>query len=619
MNYYPTDSEKKVIEIMKNEATDWENGTVWVTDKVKYQMSGKDGIIQKARKNYLGKFDNEYDEITRKKKIFWPVTEDMVEVVVQNIDLDSADINIRATNPNGFSSALIIRYLLNYFMRRNYFGEILNELLRLFCIDGTIISKNIKNYDKKLGKQMIKSKIVDRTNFLIDPSADNVQDDATIERNVLKLSETQKYNWDNLEYLKGSESVERLMGINRPFATQVPYVEIFERWGELPKYCLTGKEEDKENWVPMVAIVSNLYSNPIIHKIALNKSGIKPYEECRFRKIFGRWDGRGIGEILLGLQSYINENVNLRLNQARISQVGLFKVRKGSGITQQLLNSLIAGGTIPVNRMDDIQELSTSDIKPSSYRDEVEAYTQSQRVTGGWQIGKGEALPASMPATTAVLQERGMRTGYNLLQENLGIFLSKVFERHIIPLLLETIKPEEIVSIIGSPKELKEIDEKVINYQMNKVIVRHLAKTGTMPHPDYMEYLRKLYQKNLNRFQKIRYFKGDWNRLKDWQYEVEVFVTGETFNKAVVVRQLNDMLLNYSRLPGVNIDIDMVFKEILDLMGLGGARFLKGREETIMRPPAVSVPTPSPVRPLEETERVGEAATLERVGRGGLR
>ena len=604
---------------MKNEATDWENGTVWVTDKVKYQMSGKDGIIQKARKNYLGKFDNEYDEITGKKKIFWPVTEDMVEVVVQNIDLDSADINIRATNPNGFSSALIIRYLLNYFMRRNYFGEILNELLRLFCIDGTIISKNIKNYDKKLGKQMIKSKIVDRTNFLIDPSADNVQDDATIERNVLKLSETQKYNWDNLEYLKGSESVERLMGINRPFATQVPYVEIFERWGELPKYCLTGKEEDKENWVPMVAIVSNLYSNPIIHKIALNKSGIKPYEECRFRKIFGRWDGRGIGEILLGLQSYINENVNLRLNQARISQVGLFKVRKGSGITQQLLNSLIAGGTIPVNRMDDIQELSTSDIKPSSYRDEVEAYTQSQRVTGGWQIGKGEALPASMPATTAVLQERGMRTGYNLLQENLGIFLSKVFERHIIPLLLETIKPEEIVSIIGSPKELKEIDEKVINYQMNKVIVRHLAKTGTMPHPDYMEYLRKLYQKNLNRFQKIRYFKGDWNRLKDWQYEVEVFVTGETFNKAVVVRQLNDMLLNYSRLPGVNIDIDMVFKEILDLMGLGGARFLKGREETIMRPPAVSVPTPSPVRPLEETERVGEAATLERVGRGGLR
>jgi len=619
MNYYPTDSEKKVIEIMKNEATDWENGTVWVTDKVKYQMSGKNGIIQKARKNYLGKFDNEYDEITGKKKIFWPVTEDMVEVVVQNIDLDSADINIRATNPNGFSSALIIRYLLNYFMRRNYFGEILNELLRLFCIDGTIISKNIKNYDKKLGKQMIKSKIVDRTNFLIDPSADNVQDDATIERNVLKLSETQKYNWDNLEYLKGSESVERLMGINRPFATQVPYVEIFERWGELPKYCLTGKEEDKENWVPMVAIVSNLYSNPIIHKIALNKSGIKPYEECRFRKIFGRWDGRGIGEILLGLQSYINENVNLRLNQARISQVGLFKVRKGSGITQQLLNSLIAGGTIPVNRMDDIQELSTSDIKPSSYRDEVEAYTQSQRVTGGWQIGKGEALPASMPATTAVLQERGMRTGYNLLQENLGIFLSKVFERHIIPLLLETIKPEEIVSIIGSPKELKEIDEKVINYQMNKVIVRHLAKTGTMPHPDYMEYLRKLYQKNLNRFQKIRYFKGDWNRLKDWQYEVEVFVTGETFNKAVVVRQLNDMLLNYSRLPGVNIDIDMVFKEILDLMGLGGARFLKGREETIMRPPAVSVPTPSPVRPLEETERVGEAATLERVGRGGLR
>lgn len=498
MDYVATEPEKKVIQIMQAEASEWEAGKVWVTDKVSYQMLGSDGIVQKARKNYLGKFDNEYDEVTKKKKIFWPVTEDMTEVVVQNIDLDSADINLRATNPNGFSSALVLRYLLNYFMRRNYFGEILNELLRLFCIDGTIVLKTLKNYDTKLDSQSIKSRIVDRTNFLIDPRADNVQDEAVIERNVLKLSDCKKYDWANTGYLKGSDFVDRLgvWGSGARFGsvkTQVPYVEIYERWGDLPKYCLTNKEEDKDNWVPTVSIISNLFNNPIVHRIAINKVKVKPYEECRFRKMFGRWDGRGIGEIAMPLQSYINEVINLRLNQSRIAQMGLFKIRKGSGVTQQLLASLVSGGAIPVTRMDDIQELRTSDIKPSSYKDQEDAYTQLQRVTGGWQVGKGEALPASLPATTAVLQERGMRTGYNLLQENLGMFLSKVFERHIIPLLLKTIKEEEIVSIIGSPKELKEIDESYINYQLNRVTVNSLAGGKGFPPADYIEHLRKIY------------------------------------------------------------------------------------------------------------------------------
>ena len=608
--YQPTEREKEVIKIVKDEFTEWENAEVDVTDSVSYKMLGPGGIIQKCRKNYLGKFDNEKDEITGKKKIFWPVTEDMVETIVQNIDLDSVDINIRATNPNGFSSALILRYLLGYFMRKNYFGEVLNELLRQFCIDGTIVLKTLKNYDSFFKKQVIKTPIPDLTNFFIEPSEKHIQEaGAVIERNILKLSEVKKYPWNNLEYLESEGN------------PNVPYCEIYERWGELPLWTVTGKESDKEKkeWIPAVAILSNLGHYPIVHKIKANSSGIKPYEECRFRKISGRWYGRGIGEILLGLQSYINETVNLRLNQARIAQLGLFKVRKGSGITQQLLSSLISGGAVPVTRMDDIEELRTSDIKQSSYLDQNNAYLQSQRVSGGWQVGKGEGLPASQPATTAVLQERGMRTGYDLLQENLGIFLSKVFERHIIPLLFETIKNEEIISIVGSPEELKEIDENYINRALNKVQLDNLLKTGNFPKPEFIEHLRKIYQDNLQKFQKTRYFKIDKKMLTNWQYETEVFVTGESFNKAVMVRQLNDMLLTYSRLPGVNIDVDQIFKEILDLMGLGGSRFLKSRESTNILPPVAEVPRPTTVRPLEETEMVGEAGTSERFGRGGIR
>ena len=210
-----------------------------------------------------------------------------------------------------------------------------------------------------------------------------------------------------------------------------------------------------------------------------------------------------------------------------------------------------------------------------------------------------------------------MRSGYNLLQENLGMFLGRVFERHIIPLLLETLKTEELVSIVGSPKELKEIDENVINHAVNGIIVDHYIKTGTFPDPQYIDHLRKIYKSNLQKFQNTRYFKVDAKALSQWKYEVEVFVTGESFNKAVVGQQLNEMLMSYARLPGVNIDPDAVFKEILDLMGLGGARFLKSEEDVRMANQANQLETPQPanVRPMQETEMVGEANTLERRGK----
>ena len=609
LKYEPTDEDKKVIQIMRDEKTEWEEGQVWATDKVHYKMRD---IIQKARKNYLGKFDVKKDEVTGRKKYFVPLTEDMTETVVKNIDLDTLDINIRSTNPNGYASSNILRYLISYFMRKNYWGEILNEMLRLFCIDGTVILKNLKNYDKKLNRQVIKSRIVDRTNFIIDPSEDNIQEaGAVIERNVLRKSEIEKYPWKNVEYVSETTSFNRLNTlIGAEVKTQVPYVEVFERWGELP----IGKDG---KWVSAVAIVSDLDANPVVHLVKENKKGIKPYEECRYRKLFGRWDGRGIGEMLIPLQRYLNETVNLRINAARIAQLGLFKVRKGSGITRQLLKSLISGGAIPVTRMEDIAELRVPDIKESSYRDEETTYNWAQKVTGAFDVSRGEGLPASQPATTAMLQEKGSKSGFNLIQENLGMFLSRVFERHIIPLLIENLKMDDVISIVGSPKELKELDNNYINKKTRDYYVDSMKK-GKLPSGEDVAMFKDLQQQKLNKFGKNRYLSDLKKVLSGWEYEVQIFVTKESFNKAVIVQQLNELLINYSQVPGTNLDTDAIFKEILDLMGIGGARFLESKKEgavpNIQQGGQGGQPRKTqPIRP--EVEMVGEAITQERTGK----
>ena len=611
MEYQPTDLEQKVISIIQQEKTAWEWGDVWVTDKTHYRMRE---IIQKARKNYLGIFTHPQDEVTGRDKYFVPLTEDMTETIVKNIDLDSVDINIRSTNPEGYGAANILRYLVGYFMRRNYFGEVLNEMLRLFTIDGTVILKNIKNYDKKLQKQVVKSFIVDRTNFYIDPSAKNIQEaGAVIERNILLKSEIRNYPWKNKEYITETPMPSRLNNlIGAQQKTPVPYVEVYERWGELP----IGKNGE---WIPAVAIVSNIDTNPVVH-VMKPTDGVKPYEECRFRRIFGRWDGRGIGEMLIPLQRYINETVNLRINAARIAQLGLFKIRKGSGITRQLLKSLISGGAIPVSRMEDIQELRTPEIKASSYEDEQKTYTWAQRVTGAWDVATGTNLPASKAATAAIIQEKAAKSGFKLLQQNFGMFLSRVFERHIIPLLIDNLKLSDVISIVGSPKEIKELDDNYINYGVKQFYVNYVAKNHSIPTAEMVDNYRQLQQQILDKMGKTRYLSNLKEVLRGWKYEVEVFVTGESFNKAVVVRQLNDLLLNYSKLPGTNIDIDAVFKEILDLMGIGGERFLN--KNTSQVPALFSAqqsaqnaqPAQKLPKPMGETRQASLANTLENGG-----
>jgi len=195
--------------------------------------------------------------------------------------------------------------------------------------------------------------------------------------------------------------------------------------------------------------------------------------------------------------------------------------------------------------------------------------------------------------------------------------LSRVFERHIIPLLLQTIKDDELVSIIGSPKELKEIDEAFINYQVRRAIINSYAQGKGYPPLEYLETLKNILRQNLKRFSKTRYFRINKKALMDWQYEVQVFVTGESFNKAVMVRQLNDLLINYSRIPGINLDPDAVVKELLDLMGLGGARFLRENKNMPTTIPSnVQLTSPTPVRPLQETEQTGETITAEAGGKG---
>jgi len=599
--------EKEAIELVSREVEAFRDEYAFITSKVAFQMRN---IIEKARKNYYGIFEEPIDPNTGLEKIWVPLTEWTVEQYVKHIDLDLKDINIRATTPRALHFSSIVRNVLYRFLKKLNFSDLLNEGIRKFAIDGTWVQKSFKGFDPKTQKQTLKTYQVDLLNFFIDPSAKSIQDaPSVIERAILTPDEIETYRgvWLNIDKIQFKKKVSDLAGEEvKEASSEVPAIDVWERWGKFPKYFITGNLSDKNVWTEGVIIVSGLNSQPVLHKILEVKKGLKPYEEAWFRKVPNRWFGRGIPEMLMKLQEYVNEVVNTRRNNNLLIQNRLFEIRKGSGITPEDLSKLIAGGGILVTEIGrDIRELPVTDQRASSYNDEVAIYNLAQKVTGSYELYQGERLPSRLSATTAALITSDVKTGYSLVQEQLGTFLERLVERHWLPIIWEILDDQEILNILADAQELEAFDKLIIEQKLEAWIWDFVLKTGFWPEEEDIEKAREDLKNELKKFGKQRFVKIRKNLIDISEYEIDVYVTGEKFDKAVLIQNLNNLLMTYARMTESALDVDMVIKEVLDILGLGSERFFKPQKEKV-----ALTKVPPKVKEKTIPETITEALTM---------
>lgn len=574
---------KEALALLSTEKVQFETESAFITPKVSYEMRN---VIERARKNYYGVFDAPVDSNTGLDKIWVPLTEWSVENVVKNSDLDSKDANLRARKKRALPFATLVRAVMQQFLKRMGFGEIIDDGLRTLSIDGTWVQKSWKGFDPRFSRQTLKTSKVDLMNFYIDPHSKSIQAaHSVMERGVLTQSEVNDMQdrWLNLD--KVNYQANAVPNIeNLGFAgSKVPVSDFYWRWGKMPRYLITGAEDDRTTWVDGLIIASGIGGKAAaVHKIMTNPKRQKPYEEAWLRRVPGRWHGRGVSEQLFSLQEYVNETVNTRRNTNLYLQNRLFEVRKGSGITGQMLSRLVTGGAIQVSEIGrDIREFQVSDQKPSSYNDEDRIYGMAERVSGAFPISAGEQLPASTPATNAVIQNQNAKSTFLLVQEGMGMFLKRLIENHWLPMIFDVIQDEELAAIMDDAESLRGFDEAITGRLLNESIVRFVNKTGFHPEPEDIEREREKVKNEFKKLGNTRFL--DWKKklIDTTDYEVDVYFTNEEFDKATLVQNLERMLLVYSRLTESRLDVDGVIKETLDILGIGGERFLKAKPEPV--------------------------------------
>ena len=601
--------EAEVVNLFTREIVAWEQGRVWVSRRVAFDMRE---VMDRSIKNFYGAYDEPNDKITGRKKFWVPLTEWTTESIVKNIDLDQRDIMVRAQKPSRYGSAAVIRYLLNHTLRRIEFGDKLNELLRFVAITGTAIAKVQKGKDPVTGKQTVLINPIHPLNFIIDPSARSIQEaPACYERNVVSIKEAHDMPWGNAQKIEGRANVERVrygtssLGSNQSFNVDtIPMVEVYERWGLFPSRWITGKDEDKK-WINGVVIVTDLFSNPYIQVIKETKNKWKPYEEARFKRVPGRFHGRGVGEMLMSVQESTNELVNTRSAANRIRSMGLYQGRKGAGITPEMVQQLFASSAIITPRADDLRPLSIPDMPATAYKDEENNYLYAERTTGTSRL---EDTNASQPATTSVLQSQSSRSAYAMAQETFGFFLERLIERHVIPNMLNTYSVDDVVNITGEPKDLRELDEALVGNFINKSVVEYWETNGVYPSGDEVVRARERAETKLRKQKDNRWIQIHKD-VFDPEFSVDVYITPEIIDRSIMVQQLTQLAQTFAPIPGLNLSLEKIGKEALDLMGLGGDRFVSD-EPT----PGVPVPQTAPPRPETPGGQAANALTPEMAG-----
>ena len=557
--------EQEAISIVKGEKIRWENANAFITNRVSFKMRR---LIEVLRKNYYGVFDLPKDPITGLEKIWYPLTEINVEAVVKNIDLDQKDIGFRSKTPNGYEVTDLTRAAVRDKLSKIYFEQKLNDFERYLAIDGTAVWKT---YEEN-GKMVLQ--YVDLLNIYLDPTTPSIQEAYRFTERSLMFPEQieQMTGWQNTKGI--GENVTEGLPRTDPFwmnrssqvNSNVKMVDVYECWGMIPKSLITGLSTDKDTEVPGHIVCSNIDSpgKERTHLIELNTktdaegNSLKPYEEAWYTRVPNRWYGRGIAEKVLTLQIYANIIFNIRINRSRVSQLGLFKIKKGSGVTPQMLSQLPSNGAVVLNNLDDLQQFVMQEVSPGSYKDEDVINSLSERLTNAFEVVTGEALPASTPATNAAIQNQNAKSGFSIIKDGIGEFLRRWIDRHALPIIAKEMTVDQMVRITADDDSFKELVDRIVATSTMKSLDDSYEK-GYLPSP---QEVQDAMQSAKDKLLKNDVFIKLARNVVASELETEVYVTNDEMDISVTIQNLISML-NFA--PEFR---EPIIKQTFDLMGL---------------------------------------------------
>lgn len=471
--------------------------------------------------------------------------------VTKNIRVQTKDAYIKSETPNSYYKSYLLRREFIYWAKEYGYGPKLAQLAENLPHFGTIVWKKVKDVD---GQTCVTD--VDLLNLINDPVVECLKDGLVVERHLVTQSEMkEKTVWNQTEVEALIRSGKRVSNVNFMTSTGIkpqdnavdettPYYEVFELWGEIPKWMYDkykasqdagpGTEAgpaqvvqgDKANneTVYVMAFVSGVEGGDTERVLYINEADRDefPYEEVHLRRMKGRWLGFGNIEALFGLTERANELTNTFYQSLRLGSRHLYQTRDRNYVKNVLTD--LEDGDVVVSKSE-IAPIATELRAFSQYQAELKAIEQqADRICNSFEIVTGENLPSGTPFRLGAQQLSSANKFFEDVRGEVEMFLERIFNNWLLPDFAKNLTEEHVLELIDDTDDIDvyyDARKKIFQYEALK---QYILNNNEMPSGDQLNLVGQLSKDSIAKGAKqITVLKAYYSNLK---YSIK-FVTSE--------------------------------------------------------------------------------------------
>jgi hypothetical protein len=548
------------------------DGTIEIVDGLHFSQKKQVKTTEYySNSKYL---NGQKDELGREKP-FNQILNAICDVENSAKDIDTSDISIMSDDGNHYMESFLLTKDVQVWMKEADFGKTLNDMRDTHTKYGALLVKKCIEKDEESGEKELKIEIPEWKNLITDQV--NILGGAIIETHYLTAMDiAKKTEWKNvdkvLEKLKGSNSGKRIPvhEIRGEFtkatfkdANGEKFEDKDEKEFSYQLYYIAGNPVDSGEQKDTLETYTVLYQEDNTERV---------YKYLARKKKSGRAFGTGVFEEGEEAQVWTNDAT---LKQHRAMEyttkvIGQSASKKLKG--RNLLNETDDGTIL---EHEDNKPITALNLLPSGGLQQYgmlinQWYSQLEKTTSAYSAQRGDTPNSGTPfrLQATVLQQSS--SVFKDLQEELGIFITEIFEDWVIPFLSKKLTTEHILAYDFSPEELKEIDKNFsANYANKKAIEAILS--GKIVDAEQYDMFTKEADTFIKQTKGKRFITVPKDYYKDVEAKVTINVTGEQKNKAATLETLNSLLITMASNPNLTQDPVMIqiLNKIIEVSGSG--------------------------------------------------
>ncbi|MBU0598799.1 hypothetical protein KKF61_07505 [Patescibacteria group bacterium] len=527
------------------------------------------------------------DALGREKPFFNIVT------AIRNIwyratDIDRKNINLTATKKADYVLSMVANILIKKWMRKIRFGKFLNEWGRVQATYGGAVSRFLEKDGQLIPE------VIPWNRIICDPiDFDNNIKIIKLWLTPAQLTENPNYDKDMVsQLLNAQESRETTDGEKKD--SKGNYIEVLEVYGRLPLYHITENEDDQDKYEDMFCVMSYVVDNTKGKADYTDYYLVNPIRKKKCLRLDNLIDedGRaiGVGAVESGFEEQWMKNHTVKAikDQLDIASKLITQTSDGSFVGQNVL-SMIENGDILIHKPN--QPLTRINNQPDIAA--LQSFGNEWLVNYNQKASASEAMKGETPKsgtawrqTEAILIES--HSLFEQMVENKGLSLEEMFTDFIIPFIKKKMDTSEEISEILESHQIRKLDTMFLPAEVSrrvnrKVIDNVLSKTkedverGDLMTPEQqmnmagqerMGIENALQQMGNQRFIKPSEIKTKtWkDALRDFEWNIDIDVTGESEDKQAILSTLNTVLQVIGSKPDILEDerARAIFGKILE-------------------------------------------------------